>query len=169
MREFRNLFTFAVYPDSGRIFINEEGENAWEKNNRGEAGANSGWPYCEGPNRFGRGPAAELLAGRPNLLLQPRGPFRGHGCAITAGAFYTPQQGQLPSGYPECYFFADVCNGWIRRYEIADDSASELATGVKFSVDLDVSEDGYLFYLSRRTGGTTTASGAITRVSYPAP
>ena len=113
-------------------------------------------------------PAAELLAGRPNLLLQPRGPFRDHGCAITTGAFYTPQQGQFPSVYPECYFFADVCKGWIRGYDIADDSASELATGVKFSVDLDVSEGGYLFYLSRRTGGTTTASRAITRVSYPA-
>ena len=80
-----------------------------------------------------------------------------------------PAAGTVPERLPECYFFADVCNGWIRGYDIADDSACKLATGVEFSVDLDVSEDGYLFYLSRRTGGTTTASGAITWVSYPAP
>jgi hypothetical protein len=62
-----------------------------------------------------------------------------------------------------------MCNGWIRRYYTADDSANELVTRVKSPVDLDVSEDGCLFYLSRRSGGTTTASGTITRVSYPAP
>ncbi len=49
----RNPFTFAVQPGSGRIFINDVGEAAWEEINDGVAGANFGWPNCEGPNGTG--------------------------------------------------------------------------------------------------------------------
>ncbi len=44
----RNPFTFAVQPSTGRIFINDVGESTWETINDGVAGANYGWPNCEG-------------------------------------------------------------------------------------------------------------------------
>ena len=54
----RNPFTFAVQPGTGRIFINDVGQAAWEEIDEGFAGANYGWPASEGPTtdpRF-RGP-----------------------------------------------------------------------------------------------------------------
>ena len=40
----RNPFTFAFQPTSGRMFINDVGQNTWEEINDGAAGANYGWP-----------------------------------------------------------------------------------------------------------------------------
>ena len=45
----RNPFTFAVQPGTGRIHINDVGQDTWEEINLGVAGANYGWPYSEGP------------------------------------------------------------------------------------------------------------------------
>ncbi|MDO8250429.1 MAG: PQQ-dependent sugar dehydrogenase, partial [Rhodoferax sp.] len=45
----RNPFTFAVQPATGRIHINDPGQNTWEEINVGAAGANFGWPNSEGP------------------------------------------------------------------------------------------------------------------------
>ena len=44
----RNPFTFAFQPGTGRMFINDVGENTWEEINEGRAGANYGWPDSEG-------------------------------------------------------------------------------------------------------------------------
>jgi glucose/arabinose dehydrogenase len=45
----RNPFTFAFQPGTGRMFINDVGENTWEEINDGIPGANYGWPETEGP------------------------------------------------------------------------------------------------------------------------
>ncbi len=45
----RNPFTFSFQPTSGRMFINDVGQNTWEEINDGIAGANYGWPTTEGP------------------------------------------------------------------------------------------------------------------------
>src|SRR5262249_36498820 len=45
---FRNPFTFAVQPGSGRIFINDVGNASWEEIDELVRGANYGWPNCEG-------------------------------------------------------------------------------------------------------------------------
>ena len=44
----RNPFTFSFQPGSGRMFINDVGQNTWEEINDGIAGSNYGWPTCEG-------------------------------------------------------------------------------------------------------------------------
>ena len=44
----RNPFTFAFQPGTGRMFINDVGQNAWEEINDGIAGSNYGWPTTEG-------------------------------------------------------------------------------------------------------------------------
>ena len=54
----RNPFTFAFQPGTGRMLINDVGQYTWEEINEGVAGANYGWPNCEGacnpsqPNLF---------------------------------------------------------------------------------------------------------------------
>ncbi|HEY0512412.1 MAG TPA: PA14 domain-containing protein [Thermoanaerobaculia bacterium] len=153
----RNPFTFNFQPGTGRMFINDVGQSTWEEIDDGIAGSNYGWPTTEGPTtdpRF-RGP----------LYWYGHGPGDTVGCAITGGAFYNPASPQFPADYQGTWFFADYCNGWIRRYDPATNTASAFATGVSAPVDLRVADDGSLYYLDRGVN-------AVYRIFYtgsPAP
>jgi glucose/arabinose dehydrogenase len=45
----RNPYTFSFQETTGRLFINDVGQDTWEEINEGVAGSNYGWPNCEGP------------------------------------------------------------------------------------------------------------------------
>ena len=163
----RNPFTFTFQNGSGRMFINDVGENTWEEINDGIAGSNYGWPTCEGfcnpPNPNFRDPIF-AYANDANT------------CAITGGAFYNPQINQFPSNFVGSYFFADFCGGWIRRLDPANGNAvTDFATGISLPVDLKVSPDGFLYYLARgagavgRIGFTTTGDNIAPTVSITSP
>jgi glucose/arabinose dehydrogenase len=150
----RNPFKFAIKPDDTTLFINDPGENAWEEINQGASGANYGWPLCEGPHEFPPDPMDPVDCPPP---YTPPVHEYGHdgdpdtsGCAITGGAFYNPATAQFPSGYDGDYFFADLCGGWIRKYDPVTHTASRFATRLGGVLDLEVSEDGELYYLTRR-------------------
>ena len=150
----RNPFSFAVQPGSGEVYINDVGQKKWEEINRGRAGANYGWPRYEGPERNGRY-AGPLFAYR-------HGNTRTTGCAITGGTFYNPPVSasrEFPSRFTGNYFFADICSGWIRRYDSSSDRAYGFATGLSAPVDLKVARNGNLYYLARGTG-------SVERISY---
>jgi glucose/arabinose dehydrogenase len=149
----RNPFTFAFQPNTGRMFINDVGQNTWEEINDGIAGSNYGWPTTEGDTN------------NPNF----RAPIFSYlhtsgdtgGCAITGGTFYNPATVQFPSSYVGKYFFADLCNGWIRLLDPANNTATGFATGIANVVDLRVTPDGSLYYLAFGAGG-------VFRVQFPA-
>ena len=103
----RNPYTFAFRPGTGRMFINDVGQNTYEEIDDGMAGANYGWPNSEGPTtRTGEtGPVSFYAHGTGATL----------GCAITGGTFYAPASAQFPSAYVGTYFFADYCGNWINR------------------------------------------------------
>ena len=61
---------------------------------------------------------------------------------------------QFPGSYLGDYFFVDLCNRWIRSYDTANNTASGFATGLSSVVDLEVSNDGALYLLSRGTPGS---------------
>jgi glucose/arabinose dehydrogenase len=154
----RNPFKFAVSRTTSAMFINDVGgnipEEAWEEINRGVAGANYGWPVHEG------------VANDPPyvdpIFAYGHGSTDTTGCAITGGTFYEPATVQFPGSYLGDYFFADLCNGWIRSYDTANNTASGFATGLSSVVDLEVSNDGALYLLSRGTPGSVdeiTSSG----------
>ena len=45
----RNPYTFSIHPETGRIFVNDVGQNAWEEiNDATIGGRNFGWPTTEG-------------------------------------------------------------------------------------------------------------------------
>ncbi len=142
---FRNPFTFAFQPGTGRLFINDVGFATWDEINEGMAGANYGWPTCEG--------ACSPANGFKNPLFQyghTGGSTNVTGCAIVGGAFYNPATNNFPLQYLGSYFFADYCNGWIRRLDPAGSNAVSLfATGIASPVDLKVGTDGCLYYLAR--------------------
>lgn len=142
----RNPYTFAVQPLTGKIHINDVGEQRWEEINVGKAGANYGWPRYEGPR-----PEQDGRYTRP-IFAYRHGSGPNTGCAITGGTFYNP--GTIPTGfesYEDHYFFADFCSGWIRVLDTAG-NVSPFATGIGFPVDLKVSQDGSLYYLELGSG-----------------
>jgi len=146
----RNPFTFAFEPGSGRMLINDVGQNTWEEIDEGIAGANYGWPLTEGPTSDPRF-TAPLFAYSQAAT---------GGCAITGGAFYPLLSSQFPDEYAGDYFFADLCAGWIAQYDVSTGGASlDFATGVGAPVDLALAPEGGLYYLER-------SGGRLVRIDY---
>ena len=136
----RNPFTFAFQPGTGRMFINDVGQDTWEEINDGIAGSNYGWPNTEG------------VTSNPAFRSPLFAYSHNEGCAIAGGAFYNPGIVQFPSSFVGKYFFADLCGGWIRMFDPNTGTASDFASGIVAPVDLKVGADGSLYYLSRGTG-----------------
>jgi glucose/arabinose dehydrogenase len=149
----RNPFKFAVQPGTGTIFINDPGEDSWEEINEGAWGANYGWPVHEGV-------AKDPPYVDPIFAYGPEPSPTGCAMAITGGAFYNPTPLQFPSEFEGDYFFADYCHDWIRKLDASTGGASDFASGIDKPIDLEVSEEGELYYLSR---GST---GLVGKISY---
>jgi len=159
----RNPFTFAVQPGTGAIFINDVGQGLWEEVNLAVAGANYGWPLCEG------------RCSMPGLVDPTYVYSHDVGCAIAGGAFYPG--GQFPSSYAGAYFFADFMAGWISVLDLARNEAVPFAVDVRGPVDLRIDSDGALYYLSFERGavyrihyaGETDGPGSAIRPEDVAP
>jgi hypothetical protein len=126
------------------MFINDVGASSFEEVNDGIAGSNYGWPLYEGPENDPnfRGP----------VYWYPHGPGNTSGCAITGGAFYNPPTLQFPADYVGDYFFADLCNGWINRWDPVSGTNTVFATSISSSVDIKIGSDGSLFYAAINSG-----------------
>lgn len=147
----RNPFTFGFDPTSGRMFINDVGAGTWEEINDGIAGSNYGWPGYEGPTA--PPPFRNPLYGYQHSTGTPTG------CAIVGGAFYNSATGHYPADFAGDYFYADLCGGWVWRYDNAAGTATEFITGISSPVDLKIGpQDGDLYYLA-------IGSGRVFRVS----
>ncbi|HEY0005647.1 MAG TPA: PQQ-dependent sugar dehydrogenase, partial [Pyrinomonadaceae bacterium] len=148
----RNPYTFAFQPGTGRLFINDVGQDGWEEINEGIAGANYGWPTCEGAcsNPDFKNPVFAYSHLTGETL----------GCAITGGAFYNPVTAQFPDSYAGSYFFADFCSGWIKRIDPANPGHStDFASDILYPVGLLIGPEGGLYYLER-------GHGAVYRILY---
>ncbi len=137
---FRNPFTFAVQPGTGRVFVNDVGAATFEEVDELFKGANYGWANAEGPSNDPR-------------FVNPIYAYahQGGNAAITGGAFY--QAGQFPADFQGAYFFADYILGFIRVLRpAAGNAVAGFATDAAAPVDLDVGPDGSLYYLSISQG-----------------
>jgi glucose/arabinose dehydrogenase len=129
----RNPYTFGIDPETGKIHINDVGAGSWEEINVGAAGANYGWPQCEG------------TCADPNFTNPVHAYTHAVGDAITGGAFY--RASQFPSQYIGSYFFSDYLGGWIKRLDPSN-QVSDFWNPQNGPVDLKVGPDGALYYLS---------------------
>jgi glucose/arabinose dehydrogenase len=151
----RNPFTFDIERATGRIFVNDVGENAYEEINEAWAGTsgglNFGWPATEGPHNDPR------YQNPVHAYAQANGD-----CAITGGSFYDPATVNFPAEYEGDYFFADYCNGWIKSLDVATRQVTTFLDidRTRDPVDVKVGEDGSLYYVARGTS-------SIRRVRYP--
>jgi putative heme-binding domain-containing protein len=132
----RNPFTFAVQPDTGRIFINDVGDNKWEEVDEGFAGSNYGWPETEG------------ATSDPRF----RGPIHTYPVASIAGGAFCPRGGEagFPPEYQGKYFFMDFVHGWIKVLDPDHPARVEtFTTGLTRPCDLAFAPDGGLYVLLR--------------------
>lgn len=145
----RNPFTFAFQPGSGRMFINDVGNDTWEELNEGQEGANYGWPTCEG------------VCANPSFV-NPIYAYNHNGASasITGAVFYNG--GNFPSEYSNDYFFGDYSQHFIKRYDMETGQVIDFATNALYPVDLRVGPEGALYYLS-------VEAKEIHRVTYGAP
>jgi glucose/arabinose dehydrogenase len=156
----RNPFSFAIQPGSGRLHINDVGQETWEEINLGAAGANYGWPGSEGPDNLGAGLTGPLFTYK-HSAASPAGSGPGGfivGFAVVGGVFH-PGSAPFPAGYRGSYYFSDFTTGEIFRMDLAN--GNEVSTFARIStgiVGMLVGNDGALYVL-RNIG--------ISRISAP--
>lgn len=138
-----------------KMYINDVGENSWEEIDEAEPGANYGWPTYEG---FVASPDPALQNYRNPLFTYAHGTTADTGCAITGGAFYDPATARFPAQYQGDYFYADYCGGWIRSFDPATGASNAFASGIVKPVDLEVGDNGSLYYLAY---GSSSAPASV--------
>jgi putative heme-binding domain-containing protein len=156
----RNPFTFAVQPETGRIFINDVGQTAWEEIDEGFSGANYGWPASEGPTTDPRF----------------RGPIHYYPVASIAGGAFCPTgpSSRFSSRYRGQYFFADFVKGWIKYLDPSHfERVSDFASGLARPVDLKFAPDGSLYVLQRDAwvidGNFRPGTGSLLKIQFQGP
>ena len=135
-RGLRNPFRFAVQAGTGRIFINDVGQDTWEEIDEAFPAGNYGWPASEGPTTDSR-------------FI---GPIHHYPVAsITGGAFCPAGPAtDFPPRYRGRYFFTDFVKGWIKVLDPDHPGQVEtFAEGLMRPVDLGFDADGRLYALLR--------------------
>ncbi len=137
---FRNPYTFAVQPGTGRIFVNDVGNTSFEEIDDLQAGKNYGWPAKDG------------VIGDARYVDPYYTYSHGSGCAISGGSFYNPATVRFPSDFVGDYFFSDYCGNWIKKLDVASKSVTTFVTGINQPTDVKVGNDGNLYYVARGAG-----------------
>jgi len=154
----RNPYTFSIQPGTGKILVNDVGQNAWEEiNDASVGGRNFGWPATEGPTT---NPSftSPLYAYNHNTGTPT-------GCAITGGNYFNPANTNYPSTYVGKFFFQDYCSNWIYFIDptLATPTATVFGTNVGgTSLSIMTGSDGNLYHLSR-------AAQRLYRIKYTPP
>jgi glucose/arabinose dehydrogenase len=145
---FRNPFTFAVDSVTGRILVNDVGQDTWEEVNLLQKGGNYGWPSCEG------------VCNNSNYI-DPIYTYNhnGSGKSVTGGAFYHGTA--YPNSYQDKYFFGDYTAGFIRTLDQSSNTATDFGTSVLTPVNMKLGPDGLMYYVS-------IAAGKVFKIQYSA-
>ena len=151
----RQPYSLDVRSGTSRMFVNDVGEDNWEEIDKAVSGANYGWPTHEG---FVASPDPALQNYKNPVFSYAHGTTGDTGCSITGGAFYDPATVRFPAQYQGDYFYADYCGGWIRRFDPATGESSAFASGIVKPVDLEVGDNGSLYYL---TWGSTSEPSSV--------
>jgi glucose/arabinose dehydrogenase len=147
------------------MFVNEVGEDNWEEidevaQDATQGAKNYGWPTYEG---FATSPTLQNY--QDPLLAYPHSspdPNVATGCSITGGAFYDPTTATNSfASYQGKYFYTDFCSGWIRVFDPSSGTDTAFASGIDKPVDLEVGDNGSLYYLFR---GSSSVPAAVRQV-----
>ena len=154
-RGLRNPFTLAVQPGTGRIFINDVGDHAWEEINQGAPGANFGWPLTEGPTTM-TGITTPLFT-YPHAPTSPPGTGPGgfiDGTCVIGGGFY-PDNGPFPATWRGGYFYADLGRDSVSFVDLKNNNdVYSFGRSGSRPVGVLVANDGALLVLTQESGIT---------------
>ncbi len=150
----RNPYSLSIQPVTGRIFVNDVGQNTWEEINDATTGAkNFGWPTAEGVS-------TNVAFTNPVYTYN-----HTSGCAITGGTFFNPGSTNYPASYLGNYFFLDYCSKWMDRLDLSTSPATRSGFGTTIAgsaVNMGTGPDGNIYFLSRAASG-------IYKITYSAP
>ncbi|WP_298819597.1 PQQ-dependent sugar dehydrogenase [Chloroflexus sp.] len=148
----RNPWRFAFDPVTGRLFIADVGQNAWEEVNVAPVdapGLNYGWRIMEGAQCYRPADC------KPDGLVLPVAVYNhnsaGGGCSVTGGEVY---RGTRQPALIGVYFYADFCTGnlwalWSDGNEWRNTLVARLSIQTtSFGVD----EEGDIYLLDRAGG-----------------
>ncbi len=151
----RNPYTITFQPGTGRLFVNDVGQNTWEEvDDATIGGKNFGWPAAEGNS-------SNSAYSNP-IYAYTHGTGSGQGCAITGGTFFNPLSTNYPSSYIGKYFYIDYCGNWIDVLTLSGSTATRSAFATNIAgnpVSIITGTDGNLYFLSR-------ASNALYKITY---
>ncbi|MFN8466096.1 MAG: PQQ-dependent sugar dehydrogenase [Caldilineaceae bacterium] len=157
----RNPYRFTFDP-GGQLVVGDVGGERWEEINRGDPGANFGWPCLEGALPNSGDPAcAAVLSGA--TATTPAWHSYAHADGYSAaigGDFYTGDK--YPAAYQGAYFFADHNHAallYLPAGAGSGDGAQEFATNVIAPVQISMGPDGSLYVLS-------FVDGTLSRIRY---
>ena len=157
----RNPYRFTFDP-AGQLVVGDVGGERWEEINRGDPGANFGWPCLEGPLPNSGDPAcAAVLSGAAPTTPAWHSYAHADGySAAIGGDFYTGDK--YPAAYQGAYFFADHNHAallYLPAGAGGDEQAQEFATNVIAPVQISMGPDGSLYVLS-------FVDGTLSRIRY---
>ena len=151
----RNPYTITFQPGTGRLFVNDVGQNTWEEiNDATTGGLNFGWPTAEGNSTNPAFTNPIYIYGHASQI--------GQGCAITGGTFFNPASTNYPSSYTGKYFFIDYCGNWIDVLTLSGSLVTRANFGSNIGgnpVSVITGPDGNLYFLSR-------TNAAVYRIEY---
>src|SRR4030095_1812734 len=151
----RKPYTLSIQPGTGRIFVNDVGQNTWEEVNDCTAGGlNYGWPTAEG--------GSSNPAFTNPIYTYQHGSGVCFGCAITGGTFFNPTSTNYPAQYTGRDFFLDFCNNWIDQLTLSGSTAKRsnfASSNAGSPVDMSTGPDGNLYFLSR-------ANSAVYKITF---
>ena len=169
-RGLRNPFRFTFDASTNRMYISDVGSNdtttSIEELELGVAGANYGWPICEGPCG---------AAGMTNPFFTYG--HNGSDASIIAGFVYHGTQ--FPAAYQNSFFYGDYAQRWIKR--LTFDGSGNITGNIPFEpadgsihgpygdiVDLEVGPEGALYYadIALDNSGVVRGPGTVRRIRY---
>ena len=163
---FRNPFSLAIQPGTGRIYSCDVGSEFYEEVNHIQAGKFYGWNFLEG-----------YQTGQ-NLPANYQDPVYAYshsiGCAVVGASFYNPPSPTFPSEYHGRFFFADYCKNYIKYLDPETGGVEgTFATEIDRPIVIMTGNDGSLYYISRGgVGGgseddnTSSLEGILWKVEY---
>ena len=112
----RNPFNFDIDSQTGKIYVDNIGENTWETIVDSTTPANFGWTNYEGPtvgNPQNLANYREPVYWYPHGGIEPSTGFTNGLEAITGGTFYHCSVNCYPAQLQGAYFFGDYAIGYI--------------------------------------------------------
>lgn len=169
-RGLRNPFRFSFDSVTGTMHIGDVGGNvpsaSIEELNVGVAGANYGWPLCEGTCG---------TAGMTNPIFTY--PHNNRDASITGGFVYRGTQ--FPASHQGSYFYGDYAQNWLKRLTLNPDGSvnqnlnflptnGAADTPLGDVVDLKMGPEGSLYYvdIALDINGQQTGAGSVRRVTF---